>query len=266
MGSLANTVFTMMLGWVRSAVSSIWSMFSSSDGNSLFAWIGEHWVKIVIVLCIVGTAADIVVHLFRWRPLTVWASFFRRLRRHHDEDTSSYEEEEHPRKKRAARKAQRQLIYADGNTETVDVDDWQDDAPETANDFDEEPYPAYAEPSPEVANMAHTQYRREDYASRTPVGLEDYPQARRTPVQTEELPPEPISREVVREPQTNTRRSSKMLKRMADLPKTIWQAEDDDELQLRYQPAKPTVDKDEAYHAPVYPPSWKDHTNSTTQQ
>ncbi len=259
MGSFANTVFSMMLSWVRSAVSGIWNLFTSSDGNSLLTWIGAHWVKIVVILCIVGTITDIVIHLFRWRPLTVWASFFRRLRHHRtDEDELVQDRPSRPRQKRVSPQVQRQLVYADGNTEVIDTDDWHEDASDGMNDFDQTPYPAYTEPAPTVANMSHTQYRRDSYATAAPVGLEDYPQARRASVfpAAEEVPPEPISRDAVEIPE-DTRRSRKMLRRVAELPKTIWQSDDDDELQLRYQPAKPAVDKDAAYHAPVYPPAWK---------
>lgn len=246
MGNFANTVFSMMLGWFRTAVSDLWNLFTASDGNSLLVWIGNHWIHLVIILCVAGTAADIVVHLFRWRPLTVWASFFRRLRHH---DQGEEETETPPRR-------QQQWIYADGSTASAPDQDWQEDAPED-EDFAE----PYDQPVPTVANMSHTQYRRNTYANQVPPGMEDYPHP--APMQEEDLPPEPINRELAAPVQNNESRSRRVLRRVAEIPKSIWQSEDDDELQLRYQPAKPAVDKEDAYHAPVYPPTWKKPTQQS---
>lgn len=247
MGNFANTVFSMMLGWFRTAVSDLWNLFTASDGNSLLAWIGNHWIHLVVILCVVGTAIDIVVHLFRWRPLTVWASFFRRLRHHGREEEET--EQPHHRK-------QQQWIYADGSTAPSPDQDWQEDVPED-EDFAQE----YDQPAPMVASMSHTQYRRNSYVNQVPPGMEDYPHP--DPVQEEPLPPEPISREEVVPQRDNESRSRRVLRRVAEIPKSIWQSDDEDELQLRYRPAKPSVDKDHAYHAPVYPPTWKKPTQQS---
>lgn len=249
MGNFANTVFSMMLGWLRTAVSDIWDLFTASDGSSLLTWIGNHWIHLVLILCVAGTAIDIVVHLLRWRPLTVWASFFRRLRRHgRDEDEA---ETEHPRRKR-----HQQWVYADGSTAPNPEQDWQEDLPED-EDFAQD----YDQPAPMVASMSHTQYRRNAYANQVPPGMEDYPHP--APVQEETVPPEPVSREAVTPQQDSESRSRRVLRRVAEIPRSIWQGEDDDELQLRYQPAKPAVDKKDAYHAPVYPPTWKKPTQQS---
>ena len=78
MGSFANSLFTVMLGWLQSAVSAVWYAFTSENGNTLFTWIGKHWILIALVLCVIGLAADLCIYILRWKPFRVWRSFFLR--------------------------------------------------------------------------------------------------------------------------------------------------------------------------------------------
>ena len=80
MGSFANSVFSVLLGWIRTTVNELWSMLSSGEGGGMLAWIGENWKALTLMLCLVGIVVDALVHVIRWRPLQVWASFFRRIR------------------------------------------------------------------------------------------------------------------------------------------------------------------------------------------
>jgi len=80
MGSFANSVFSVLLGWIRAAVNQLWRMLDSDEGGGMLAWIGENWLTLTVVLCAVGLIVDGVVYVLRWRPFQVWASFFRRLR------------------------------------------------------------------------------------------------------------------------------------------------------------------------------------------
>ena len=79
MGSFANSVFNMLLGWIRAAASSLWGALTGR-GEDFLTWIGENWLAVTIAICAVCTLIDVVVHILRWRPHRVWASFFRRLR------------------------------------------------------------------------------------------------------------------------------------------------------------------------------------------
>lgn len=81
MGSFANSLFKIMLGWLQGAVSAVWSAFTSEKGNSLFNWIGRNWILIAGILCVIGLAADLCVYIFRWKPFRVWKSFFSRDRK-----------------------------------------------------------------------------------------------------------------------------------------------------------------------------------------
>lgn len=80
MGSFANTLFTILLGWLQGAVSAVWSAFTSEKGNGFLTWIGDHWILLAGILCIIGLAADLGVYLMRWKPLKVWKSFLFRNR------------------------------------------------------------------------------------------------------------------------------------------------------------------------------------------
>jgi hypothetical protein len=79
MGSFANTLFTMMLGWIQTAVAAIWNTFTTENGGSLLKWIGNHWILLAAILCTIGLIADLGIYLVRWRPLRVWRSFFNRV-------------------------------------------------------------------------------------------------------------------------------------------------------------------------------------------
>ena len=80
MGSFSNTVFSILLGWLQILVSMIWSALTATDGHSFLQLIGDHWIFIAAVLCIIGLAADFAVYLFRWQPYKVSKTFFNHLR------------------------------------------------------------------------------------------------------------------------------------------------------------------------------------------
>ena len=79
MGSFANGLFTILTGWMRTAVQSLWNGLAGDQGNSLISWIGAHWVILALILCVTGAGVDLAVYLLRWRPLKVWSSFFHRI-------------------------------------------------------------------------------------------------------------------------------------------------------------------------------------------
>ena len=79
MGSFANSVFNILIGWFSGVVASVWSALSSPGGTSFLQWIGDRWIMIAVIICIAGIAADVLIYVVRWRPHRVWASFFRRI-------------------------------------------------------------------------------------------------------------------------------------------------------------------------------------------
>ena len=81
MNSFVNTLLSVMLGWIRTLISNIWTVLSSEDGGALFQFFSTYWLAIVIVLCALGILTDLIVYFFRWRPDYVWATHLRRLKR-----------------------------------------------------------------------------------------------------------------------------------------------------------------------------------------
>lgn len=273
MSSFANTVFSMLLGWVRGAVAGLWALMSEEGGGAL-KWLGEHWLELTVALCILGTLVDVTVHLIRWRPYKVWASFFRRLR-------SKGTEEPAAQPAAPVKRMRREWVYPDGNTRTEEVYAAPEQMPETDMPWLAEPTPILAEQY-EPMPVADDSYRRRfarpqpnmDTAVSTAAALErlhyqverpapapvpavlaDYPPPREE-LHLAEPVPEPISRQPQAEEEAMSR-SRRVLRRVAALPKNFLIDDGEDELQLHYQPAQPAVDKKQAYHEPVYPPTWR---------
>ena len=92
MGTLANSLFQSLLGWIRALSAQIWMTFTSPDSSTLLSWIGEHWKGLTVALCAAGLILDLVIYLFRWQPYRAWRSFFRRLRASRDGESDGDEE------------------------------------------------------------------------------------------------------------------------------------------------------------------------------
>ena len=127
MGSFANSLFKIMLGWLQGAVSAVWSAFTSEKGNSLFNWIGRNWILIAGILCVIGLAADLCVYIFRWKPFRVWKSFFSR-----DKDT---EETGHEERERVSRESVPRPVKATRTDAVREPVQMKQAEPEQGTDF-----------------------------------------------------------------------------------------------------------------------------------
>ena len=81
MNHFANSLFTMLFGWSRTIIQHVWSSSASGHFNGFFTWLGDHWVFLAVGLALAGTAADLLVWLFRWQPYLVWKTRLRQLDR-----------------------------------------------------------------------------------------------------------------------------------------------------------------------------------------
>ena len=79
MGSFANSVFNLLIGWFSGVVATVWSALSSPDGGSFLKWLGNNWIPVALFICVAGIAVDVIIYIARWRPHKVWASFFHRV-------------------------------------------------------------------------------------------------------------------------------------------------------------------------------------------
>lgn len=80
MGTLADSLFNLLMGWVRALVNAIWALFTT-DHTTLLEFLGKNWVLIVVVILAAGLAIDWLVWLIRWQPYHLWARRARRFLR-----------------------------------------------------------------------------------------------------------------------------------------------------------------------------------------
>ncbi len=124
MGSFANTVFSLLLGWLQAVTSMIWSALTAKDSESFLQFIGNNWIIIAIILCFIGLIADLLVYIFRWEPYKVWRSFWRKIRNGSRDEMTT--ETDDPEELTATRKFQEE------NDDQEDYDDlgkWEGSEP-----------------------------------------------------------------------------------------------------------------------------------------
>ena len=81
MGAFADTLFSVLLSWVKSAVGSLVTLFQSGGDRGILAWLGNNWLLIVLVLVAGGLVMDWLIWLVRWQPYHIWATRARRVKR-----------------------------------------------------------------------------------------------------------------------------------------------------------------------------------------
>lgn len=84
----ADTLVTLMLGWIRGFTDWVWRLISMGDGSAgrnFIGWFSANWLKLVLVLIVIGVAADWIVWLIRWRPYWLWFGKKRRILNDTDE-------------------------------------------------------------------------------------------------------------------------------------------------------------------------------------
>ena len=79
MNAFINSLFTLLFGWIRSLIQSLWNSIFSGAYHGFFSWLGDAWPWVVIVLCVGCTVLDYLVWLVRWRPYILWRQKLRSL-------------------------------------------------------------------------------------------------------------------------------------------------------------------------------------------
>ncbi len=230
MGSFANSLFQLLLGWVRMLFSSLWETASSPGSGSLLRWLGDHWLSLLIGICAAGALCDLTVYIFRWRPYRVWASFFRRIRN---------------RKQEAAEDP--------GETEVLPEEAYEtEDASEVA-------YPVVSrfeeagEEEPEAVPARAWTWDEPGINPADPAGMESSSGGIRTPAQDAitEVPDENGMTARFEQAIRPRRRRARVM----DLF-------NEDAPQADYTAPQELIDRREAYHRPVYPRGWKGNNQS----
>ena len=60
MGTLADSLFNVLMGWVRALVNGIWALFTT-DHTTLLEFLGKNWIMIVVVILAAGLAIQLFV-------------------------------------------------------------------------------------------------------------------------------------------------------------------------------------------------------------
>ena len=98
MGIAADSLFSVMMSWVRALVSALWALFSGERTTAL-EFLSKNWMIIAAVIIVSGLVIDWLVWLIRWQPYHLWARRLRRMLRLDEPD------EEEPMKKGKAHAA-----------------------------------------------------------------------------------------------------------------------------------------------------------------
>lgn len=68
MNAFADSLLSVLLGWVRNGVRMIFDFFVSPSSGGFYVWLGDHWLTVVILICLAGTVIDFAVWMKRYRP------------------------------------------------------------------------------------------------------------------------------------------------------------------------------------------------------
>ncbi len=95
MNGLAHAILTLLLSWLRSIISSVWSLLSSESGSRFYQFLAGHWLTILLILAVGGYLLDRIIYVIRWRPH--WVRRNRRLQQQlEDQDTRCTAAPRHP--------------------------------------------------------------------------------------------------------------------------------------------------------------------------
>lgn len=116
MGAFADSLFAVLMSWVRALVNSLWALFTT-EKTTVLEFLGKNWLTIVIVLIAAGLAIDWITWMIRWKPYTLRGRMREAQRR----------EEE----KQASRRAQQMAreMQADALDDEEDKEDWLPERP-----------------------------------------------------------------------------------------------------------------------------------------
>ena len=266
MGSFANSIFNMLLGWLRSAAATVWSVISGQQSAQAFEWLGENWLGLTIAVCAICTLVDMIIHLLRWRSYKVWASYIRRITGA-DKRAARRRAEAQCEEERRQKAIVREWIYPDGTARKEEV---------PVQEADEENVQPWQQLTTEEELEAYRrQFARpsaQPISYRRPAAMDqlqyEHPAALDEPVAAPEGYPEPAPEQEAAaeyvEPQQDVQfaptqpresLSTQMRRRVAQLQRNLGMEEDDDMI-VTYKSVRPIADVKDTYHDPVYPPNW----------
>ncbi len=247
MGSFANTLFTILLGWLQGIVSAVWSAFTTENGQTLITWIGHHWLLIAGILCFAGLSADLCVYVVRWKPFRVWRGFFSRGRDPEGEPEREVQNDPPARQKLDA--PARGPYYRtvpersgrEERTDDPDLSQWRSEP------VKEEPVkPAVKEQPSLITGAGYSVPADSPY--RRPAGQAPAPAVTtRKETRTTDTDPEENGKSGPAALRPRKRRRISVNELFSDPEEEL----------LEFDAPQDIIDRKKAYHAPVYPRGWK---------
>lgn len=226
MNNFANSIFTVLFGWVRSLVQGIWNAIVRGELSRFFTGLGDYWLAVLLLLCLCCTVLDYLVWLLRWRPYLVWRTKLRRIFRGQRTEEAQFHQ---------------------GYEEGVSLD------------LEEAPAPAPAwEEAQEWQQPSASAWQEEKQATNA-VAQEEMGHSRRFFPQPESYEPPPVYTPSRQDaafssdmPAARRKRRSEKYERKKPRPweKLAVSREDEEEMLDGLPPA---VDREQAFHQPVYP-------------
>lgn len=142
MGAFADSLFSLLLGWVRGLVGAIMTVISSGGESGILPFLGKNWLAIVVIIVAIGLAGDWFIWMVRWQPYRVWGTNMRRVARAlhiggREQEEAQQEPEDLPAQESEDTMAQTMLYQrpdaqAEENSDEVNIDF----APDAQDDFD----------------------------------------------------------------------------------------------------------------------------------
>lgn len=246
MNSFANSTFTLLFGWARSLIQRVWTSAVTGQYSGFFTWLGDHWLWVVLFLCLGCTAMDFLIWLIRWRPYLVWRTRMRQWGR--------WLRGQRVRTDKTSRR-QFERGYRDGVTLDLPQQEEPAQPREEWMPGEEWRQPAAWQPEEPATDAQEPETVLPDDAA---LQAQDSVRRRRfAPTADYELPPvEPAgwansAYSTDLPAARRKRRSDKYDKNRASWREKLVRNRDDDEGMLDGLP--PAVDRQQAFHEPVYP-------------
>ena len=231
MNTFANSLFTLLFGWARGLIQQVWYAAVSGRFSGFFTWLGDHWLWVVFGLALGCTAMDFIIWLIRWRPYLVWRAFFRRRSRSFQKNNRQFEQ---------------------GYQSSVDISmPMEQEAGPRIEEPVFQPEEVWSQPQPPAEETPAP----EPFFS-APLEREVRPR-QFTPPQAYEAPPmyaaaRPVASSFTAEmPVARRRRSEKYQRRRQDWRDRLLNGSSEEDEMLDGLP--PPVDRQQAFHQPVYP-------------
>ena len=92
MGAFADSLFAVLMSWVRALVNGLWALFSSEKTTAL-EFLGKNWLLIVIVLVAAGLAIDWIIWMIRWKPYALRGRIREARRKEEEEEIDRLSQE-----------------------------------------------------------------------------------------------------------------------------------------------------------------------------